>query len=156
VLHFPEEVDSDGVGTGFYHRIERCRDILFSEHATCRNEINRLIDGLHDVTIERDAWKASTREHIREYLSKDPDLRARQISDPKEGALFVIEAEHDLTKTKLARTQANLLEALEALRGVKPFVHRYIAKCPEEATPAVLKAELEMLKVLDKAKEPSS
>jgi hypothetical protein len=72
-------------------------------------------------------------------MEKDPDLRAREISDLN----GVIEAEHDLTKTRLALV-------VKALRDVKPLVHRYIAKCPEEATPAVLEAETAMCNALDK------
>jgi hypothetical protein len=51
------------------------------------------------------AWKAKTRENVREFMTEHPDLRIRHLSD----MTGVLEAELDLLSTKLARA----MEALE-------------------------------------------
>lgn len=55
---------------------------------------------------------------------------------------------HDDECYKIASRRVNQRELEMALRAVKPLVHRCIAKCPEDATPAVLAAETQMLEAL--------
>jgi hypothetical protein len=63
---------------------------------------------LFNMTEERDAWKAKTRDAIREYMTNDPDLRARELSDLN----GVLEAELDLAKTRLEIAKEQLEKGL--------------------------------------------
>jgi len=68
---------------------------------------------LFNMTEERDAWKAKTRDAIREYMTNDPDLRARELSDLN----GVLEAELDLAKTRLEIAKEQLEKGL-GMKGV--------------------------------------
>ena len=79
------------------------------EQSPLRGIITCLLDDLdaerakrEEAERERDAWKAQTREHIREYMTKDPDMRCREMSDLN----GVLEAELDLAKTRLIAERA--------------------------------------------------
>lgn len=77
------------------HTHERCSDVLVVK--------------LAEVERERDAWKAQTRDHIRQYMEKDPDLRARELSDTN----GVLEAQLDLLKTQLAKCEIEYDECVD-------------------------------------------
>jgi hypothetical protein len=67
------------------------------EHDVDRCRWAEAVWKLAEMIAERDAWKARTREYVREYMCKDPDLRAREIADEN----GVLEAELDLATTRL-------------------------------------------------------
>jgi sugar phosphate isomerase/epimerase len=96
-------------------RVEQLKAQLAHEHKQRIGWESVAVGYRAELDTERDAWKAQTREHIRQYMEKDPDLRCRKLSDLN----GVIEAEHDLTKTELAAERARsaaLQAAVERMR----------------------------------------
>ena len=81
------------------------RDALNEELIEARAEASMWHIKYDASEEERAAWKAKTRESVRDFLTEHPDLRIRQLSD----MTGVLEAELDLLSTKLARA----MEALE-------------------------------------------
>jgi hypothetical protein len=81
-------------------------------HSSDRCRLEQTVRMLLDMTRERDAWKAKTREAVREYMSKDPDLRTRELSDLN----GVLEAELDLAKTRLEIAKTQFIGIVQWLR----------------------------------------
>lgn len=88
------------------------RDPRYVAHVNSKL-LQELLDDIDDlscdlgcVRAERDAWKSRTRDYVREYMTNNPDLRMRELSDQN----GVLEAERDLARTKLLRADERGVE----------------------------------------------
>ena len=61
--------------------LEEYLDAAMRNGMTTERARLKLATKLVELGEERDAWKARTREYVREYMEQDPDLRARELSD---------------------------------------------------------------------------
>lgn len=65
--------------------LEEYLDAAMRNGMTTERARLKLATKLVELGEERDAWKARTREYVREYMEQDPDLRAR-IHAPSKAA----------------------------------------------------------------------